>query len=833
MTKNRHELPRKKPGRDKKEEIAEELPTLEPVADDLPTLEPLADDLPTLEAVEEPIVETGPVKTTFAAAGEAAFDTLVTLEIAAMDKKAVPDAVQAALPARATAAAAKLRHRRVVVRCTGEAVVGTAAKDAIAAILKPHAPLLLVIRRGFGDETVHTGKLPEVAVTATEQNGITKVDVATGELEPIDLAIALEPHLKKLLAAANGKRVTFVFTGKGKPDSSLRAQLTKDLQAAGARRLAIGERVLFDKDLADRVRCSVAGDVLKLVVTPADDDATTQDALAMVLPEHAAACKGKQVRLELPKANAVARTGGVDWAKKNGAARIEVVVAGGESEVVWPLLITVVAGNELTLRLVPNGRSRAAMLSALRAEAPTHVAATKGKVVVLDWPAGTALDGDAEAAAREVAALLQPKSLACTLGGEHREPFLPEPVTCSSQGDQFTLRLDSEAGKPLELQRAVDRRLPGHVKAFRGKSVRVQVAGAAAMSRTLLRSVCGAIEAAGAMRLEVEEGSAVDVLLPPMLTIARGAGDAVTIRALVDGRDAVQQVKAMQREIDAAGLSANASVTVAASAASEAVAVAVMRKGAAKVVLDGPAPVQIHPPLFGAPDKKGNNVRVAVQAGADVTMVSRQLERELPGLLGSLGALATATVTLAWPGADAQGAPCVALVGALVAKKAAKVVIERAPGNTEQMHPVVQKPVAPPVAAAASAIAPAAPLVPDSTLVTLLGRRDDAVPPMVVLGIAAGTDEAHLAAVEAALLAHGSRFRGRSILIVLRNAGADVPVRKPDALVALLTRVVPATAAATLVFRGPDAQGRPHFQVLHSMLRALPVGATFGDPRAR
>ena len=209
-------------------------------------------------------------------------------------------------------------------------------------------------------------------------------------------------------------------------------------------------------------------------------------------------------------------------------------------------------------------------------------------------------------------------------------------------------------------------------------------------------------------------------------------------------------------------------------------------------------------------------------------MVGRQLERELPGWLGSLPALATSTVTLVWPDADAQSAPCAALVGALVGKKAAKVVLERAPGNAEQLHPVVQKPVAPPAAAA-----PAAPLVPDSTLVTLLGRRDEAVPPMVVLGIAAGTDAAHLAAVEAALQAHGSRFRGRSILLVPRHAGADVPVRKPDALVAMLTRVVPATAAATLVFRGPDAQGRPHFQVLHSTLRALPIGAAFSDPRGR
>ena len=70
-------------------------------------------------------------------------------------------------------------------------------------------------------------------------------------------------------------------------------------------------------------------------------------------------------------------------------------------------------------------------------------------------------------------------------------------------------------------------------------------------------------------------------------------------------------------------------------------------------------------------------------------------------------------------------------------------------------------------------------------------------------------------------------------MVVLQQNGVDAPVRKPDAMVEMLRRVLPTTAAATLIFRGPDAQDRPHFQVLHSTLRALPIGATFFDPRAR
>ncbi|MCA8953964.1 MAG: hypothetical protein KDE27_30925, partial [Planctomycetes bacterium] len=72
----------------------------------------------------------------------------------------------------------------------------------------------------------------------------------------------------------------------------------------------------------------------------------------------------------------------------------------------------------------------------------------------------------------------------------------------------------------------------------------------------------------------------------------------------------------------------------------------------------------------------------------------------------------------------------------------------------------------------------------------------------------------------------------RAVMVVLQENGADVAVRKPMPIVDVLRRVLSASAAATLIFRGPDAQGRPHFQVLHSSLRAMPVGANFRDPRA-
>lgn len=848
MTKNRHELPRKKPGRNAKDEIAEDLPTLEPLADELPTLQPVEADLPALEPVDAE--DDGPIKVACTSGGEAGFDTVISCTVPAMDKKAVPDAVKVPLQRAMTTNSAKLRHHKVLVRFAGEAMVGSAVKDLVAELLKAHKPLLGVVRRGFGDETVAQGKLPEVAVVANDQGGVTKVEVSTGELDALDLPMAFLPHVDRLAATARGKKFMFAFAGKAKPDAALRAQMTKVLQDAGAVRAAIGERVLFDRELAERVTCKVAGDTATIGVKPAADDATTIDALTMVLPAHADACRGKVVRIEFSTASAKARDFCIEFAKKSGAVRIAV-----GDDIVWPKLVSLVAGAETTLRLAAHGRSRAGVLAAFRAEGAEHAAATKGKALVVDWPAGFVLDAEAEACLRDVATTLQGKSVSCTVGGEQREPFLPEPMAFAADADTVVIRIDSEAGKPVELQRAIDRRLPGRVKDLRGKAVRVEVAGSAAVSRTLLRGVLTTLEAAGVMRLEVAEGGSVDVWLPAMLTVTKSGTD-VRIVAMTAGRDAAQLQKALGREIEAAGLSAGGTVTVGASAAAAAVVAAVVAKGVGRVLLDGPPPVQVHPPLLTAPDKKGLNVRIAVAAGADAAMVARQLDRELPGYVSGLGLLATSTVTIGWSGGDPASAPVQRLVKALVDKKASKVLFDGGAGKPQQVHPVVAPPpvpAAPPAAAAPAAgtaagapaappalpgarPAPSAPAPGGATsagMVRLLSRNDDAVPPMVLVGIAAATDEVQLAAIEAELQTHSARFRGRAVLLVVRAGDQDVPVRKPDAMVDLLRRTVPATAAATLIFRGPDAQGRPHFQVLHSTLRALPVGGTFGDPRTR
>jgi hypothetical protein len=366
----------------------------------------------------------------------------------------------------------------------------------------------------------------------------------------------------------------------------------------------------------------------------------------------------------------------------------------------------------------------------------------------------------------------------------------------------------------------------------------------------LVQDLCTTIAEAGAMRLEVDEGGVVDVLLPPMLAITTGA-HGVSITIVVEGRDEAQQARAITRELEGVELALQP-VRIGRSSAAEAVVHAVLEHGASRVVVEAPEPLQIHPPLFEAFEKSGRGVRIAAAPTGDRAMDARMLARELPGRLSTVGSLAGVTVTVVWPGGDATAVPLPELIEALVKQRPAKVLLDGGTGHAVQVHPEqkVEAPPAPPLvpaststaaaprAAASSAAAPraaapaAAAVATGSGLLTLIGRRDEAIPPMVLLGVEDGDADDHVAAVEAELQSHLPRFRGRAVLLVPQQRGADVPVRRPNALVEMLGRVVPGGAAATLVFRGPDAQGRPHFQVLHSHLRALPVGGVFGDPRA-
>ncbi len=834
MSSKRRSLPRKKPGRSAHDEIDEELPVLEPVVDE-------GAELPVLEPVEE-VVDEGPVKVACGASDDAAFDRVLTVDVPAMDKAAVPAAVAPSLERTAKRHGQDLRRRRVLVRFTGEAMIGSAVKDVVATALKPFLPGSIVMRRGFGDEKLHEAPVPTLAVQTTTEGVDVAVVVDTGELETADLPILLPVELQKLAAGAAGKRFALTFRGAAKADAATRGLVATTLRAAGAHRIAIGARVLFDQELVDAVQTRADGAGVVLTIVPFAEPALTEEALALFAAERAGAVAGKPVRIWFAKDVKGAEIGAaVAMCRDAGAVRIALGEGSGE-DVVWPFLVRCEAGREVVLRLDPAGRSRAGVLAALRRESPEHADAARGKNVVVDWPAGFALDAEVEGVVLPaLVQALQPARLACTIGGELREPFHPTPCLVAAVDGRQTLRVDLDAGKPAELLRAFERRVAAMRKAWHGQSVRVVLDGAAAPSRSLVRSICAAIEAAGAMRLEVEDHGAVDVLLPAMLTITRAADGRVRIAALAGDRTPAQQRQAMARELEGAELTATTSVSVVPSPLEGELIAALVEKGVASVFLDGPQPVRVHPPLFAAPiaggATKAKTATLRAAPTGDVEADVRQALRELPALLP---ACRGRTVTLQWPGAAVPPAVAAALVEGGVGT----LLHDQGGGGTLQLHPPIEPmPVAPETAPAdaapaavhsAAAAAPASPqgaaVAIPAGIVTVLGRKDEGVPPLAILGVETAQGPAP---VEAALLGMSAAFRGRAILLVLRNDGVDVPARIDSEVLQAARRIVAAAAAATLVFRGPDAQGRPHFQVVHSTLRALPIGAAFGDPRKR
>ncbi|MCA8977492.1 MAG: hypothetical protein KDC98_22405, partial [Planctomycetes bacterium] len=741
MSSKRHGLPRKRPTNKRQKAIDEELPVLEPVAE------------ATAEAVND-----GPVKVACEASDEDGFDTVLSIEVPAMEKKAVADAITGPLQRAAQLHRAAMRFRSVVVRFAGEALIGSAIKELVAEQLSVAKPVKVVVRRGYGDEVVFESEPPQLAVDLNRDGVTMTVTVGTGDLEASDLAGLFEPLLGDIAGQAAGKKFAFEFTGNAKPDRDLRSHIEATLRAAEAVRVAIGARVLFDRELTDRCRVSDLGDDVLVTIDPAADPATTGEAMETVLPDHALGFAGKAVRVRWQKPP---QHGEGDHLLRIIAGfapeHVEFEVAGGEPAVVWPSVLEVVPGAEVTLRVRPHGRDHSAVLAAFPVELAELEGELRDRAVVVDWPSLFVVDDDTERCLVDAMSKVGPKSVCCTVAGNDREPFVPAPVTLADEGDLAVVGVDTDAGRPADLVRAVSRRVPRFAEHLGGKTVRVRIAGAAPASRTLLRSVLDLVVVAGPVRLEVEDHGPVDVMLPPMLRVQRSSETAARIEVDLGGRDEGQRSVALKREFEAAALPKGAIVTLVASPLDDQLLAALIEHHAESVTRDDGT--QLYPEELPEPEPEP------------------EPEMEL------------------MPEPTASPAPA---------------------------------PAAPPTD---TSVAPVA-VTSGSAAICVLALNNEAVPPTVMLGVAAGVDAAHLAAVEQELTAHLPRLSRRAVMVVLQQNGVDAPVRKPDAMVEMLRRVLPTTAAATLIFRGPDAQDRPHFQVLHSTLRALPIGATFFDPRA-
>ena len=785
----------KNPAKAKPAEAAEELPTLEPME---------VEELPTLESIEEaPAEPTFPVKLLCSASEETGYDVAITLEVPDMEKKGMADAVAAPLEHAFSSGKAAVRHRRVVVSFTGDAIIGSAVKERCGQLFDAQRARKVVLRRGYGDEVLFEREAPKAIVATKREGKALAVSVETGELEAQDLGVALQAELVQIAAQSQGARVQFTFRGANKPDASLRTLVEQMLRDSGALAASFGQRVLFDREMEDRVRIEVRGEAVTVRVAPSSIDAETEEALAMRLSSLGDQVRGKVTRIDFATAPSEGvRSAAVRYCTQGAPQRIEVAV-GEAVEIVWPSLLTVGdKGGETTMTLTPNGRSRAAMLAAFAKEARDFQPAVAGKSVAVHWPEGTALDAELEALCVAPLVALSAARVAFCVGAQ-RDPLWPLPVALTDEGGVKSLRVDTEAGKPAELQRAFDRWQKANANALRGASARLSFAGSVAPSRTLLRTLSEAIVAQKCTRLEIDSGGAVDVVWPRLLLVAGSAGSGLSISADPAGRDAAQSQVAIERELAAVEGLSGAKVSVADGPLCDLVVAAVKKAGAATVAVGG---VQVHPAMLEAVRSK-SGLRLIASPVADVAMAQRMLARELPIALGADG-VGGIDVTVVWASADAASEPCATLVRELVARGAAVVLLDNGSGRATQIHPPVVR-----------------------EFVRLLGTKDDATPPLSMFGVILDDAADQPQQVAAALAAHSGLLAGRRVLLVGLHGGAEVPFLGSSPIVKAAREVVDANAAATLCFRGKDALGRGCFGVAKSVIEGLAFGQNFADPR--
>ncbi len=752
-SKHRHGLPRKRPSSTKRAAIDDEMPTLEPTA---------GDDGP---------LEDGPIK--IACEGGDGLGAAVTLTVTVpeMEKKAVQGAVEGPLQRAVERFGARLRFRDVTVDFAGEALIGSAMKSVVKDIVGAAKPQNLTIKRGFGAERLLEGPAPELAVASRDEDGETVVTIDGSGFEADDLPLLLPPVLQELCGKADGAKFLLEFEGGVKPDSDLRSHIGDELQAAGARRVAIGARVLFDRELLDRCKVVDGDEVVQVTIDPAADPAITGEAMETVMPEHALGVAGKAVRVTWTSAPAAGVADHfVRLVSQFAPEHIE-FVTDGNTKVVWPGVLAVAAGKrEVQLRVQPHGRDHSEVLELFPQECRAFEAELYGKVVVVDWPQLFVVDEDTERCLAGAFDGLGVERVFCTIGGEEREPFWPPAVTLDVADGRSVVTVDTDAAKPAELVRAVERAVPRFADRIAGQPARIVIAGDGMPSRTLQRAVLDQVAEAGPSRLEMEDHGPVDVLLPPLLAFHRSGDHDVRIEVALADRDAEQRAMAIGRELDQGSMPGSARVTLATDGLPDDVTqqllAALIEHGVESV--DGADGAALYPEPLPEPEPE--------ELPEPEALPEPEPESEPP--------------TLSAPEAAPEAAPAAA---------------------------------PPPIVAAGTNGA--------TPGLRVLGRNDQGVPPTVLLGVDAGTDPAHLAAIEDQLTGNVARFAGRAVMVVLQQNGQDVPVRKSDALVQLLQRVLPTGAAATLVFRGPDAQGRPHFQVLHSTVRALPAGMNCRDPR--
>ena len=150
-------------------------------------------------------------------------------------------------------------------------------------------------------------------------------------------------------------------------------------------------------------------------------------------------------------------------------------------------------------------------------------------------------------------------------------------------------------------------------------------------------------------------------------------------------------------------------------------------------------------------------------------------------------------------------------------------------GRPEAAAPPIPAPVEPAPRQAAPGI-----VATTRRAVSVLARKSDAEPPMVMLGIGWRTDAASIAAIERELEGLRDEVTDHRTLVVFHHDRRQFggPERHP--LVIAVRRALEPRVAALLVFREARGLGGvAHFQVVASRLEGITVGSRMKDPRTR
>ena len=483
-----------------------------------------------------------------------------------------------------------------------------------------------------------------------------------------------------------------------------------------------------------------------------------------------------------------------------------------------PLLELSAGAAASTILVEPGDRDDASVrASFVREVAGLDRNLVQGRPVTIAWPAGQMVDAEIEKhCVLDALGQLEPETVAYTFGGDDREPAWPQPITASRDADGWRIGVDTDRGRPAELVRAAERRLPEILKEISDGAVTIEFQGDGVVSRTLRAALVDAVTAMGPDRLTVSAQGQTDVLVPALLDAASLDDGAVRVAADPAGRSPEQLESDLEREFGELEIEPGATVVVGAGEIAETLRSRLVgHDSVARVELETDrGRVQVHPAFFTAVARSEAGARLDVAdvdaLAADEDAIRARIDHELPESF-SPGDLAGTTVTVGWPGVRRpyEGA-LAALVEKLVALQPEAVCVDPGDGKpARQAWPEVPR-----------------------TFVEIIGRKDDAEPPMAMLRVDATGGEADRDAVVGALQGlDASVVDGRRLLVVFAVDEQERATQVDDPVDSAVIEALKPRAAALLVLRG----GRPRakFEVVHSTLEAFAVGKEFFDPRTR